>query len=100
MKFKVSLSNIDLGALGSCVQKPEFHIWACNERSKSAFYITPVTKDFAFSKDLEVKGSDKTMICVDLYGYEPNNRGQMCKIHLGSATAAVNTEEQNVTIEN
>ena len=100
MKFKVSLSNIDVGALGSCVQKPEFHIWACNERSKSAFFITPVTKDFAFSKDLEVKGSDKTMICVDLYGYEPNNRGQMCKIHLGSATAAVNTEEQNVTIEN
>ena len=100
MKFQVSLTNIDLQTLATCAQKPELHVWACNEESKSTFHIVPVTRDFKFTRDLEVKGSDKTMICVDLYGYEANNRGQLCKLHLGSVTSAVSTDENKLQIKN
>lgn len=100
MKFTVSLADVHTDRLASCAKTPEFHIWACNERSKSIFYNMPVSKNFKFTQDFEVKGADKTMICVDLYGYEQNNRGQMCKMHLGSATAAVTTEDKLMKIEN
>lgn len=100
MKFQVSLTDIDTKALATCVQNPELHVWACNEQSKSTFHIIPVTSDFDFTRDLEVKGREKTMICVDLYGYEPNNRGQMCKVHIGSATSAVSTSGDVMIIEN
>lgn len=100
MKFQLSLTDIDTRALARCIQKPELHVWACNEQSKSSFHIIPVTVDFSFTKDLEVKGKEQTMICVDLYGYEPNNRGQMCKIHAGSSTSAVSTNDTIMLIKN
>lgn len=100
MKFQVSLSDFDNKTLASCVKNPELHVWACNEKSKSDFHTIPVVDDFKFVTDFEVKGSDQTMICVDLYGYEPNNRGQMCKFHLGSGTSAVSTSGKLLQIKN
>ena len=100
MKFSVTFNHFDSRVVKSCAKDPEFHIWACNEQSKSDFVNIAIGDEFSLSKDLEVKGKEKTMICVDLYGYELNNRGQHCKVHLGSGTCAVSTTEQIIQIVN
>lgn len=101
MRFAISLRPTDVSKIMACSCNPELHIWAVNEHSKSKFFNVSLDKDFAFDEYLEVKGSiNHTMVCIDLYGYEENNRGQLCKMHMGSATAPVSTDVNTVELIN